>query len=74
MATRSGGATLTDVGRLQEARKSLEDQVGFPVAASIGKDLRLLAFPRNEADQERLKGFPTWKGFLVEVRDTPRAA
>jgi len=73
MATRVGGATVNQVGQLQEARRSLELEVGFPIAASIGKDLRLLAFPRTEADRERLKAIPRWSGFLVEVRETPEA-
>ena len=73
MATRSGGGSVAQVGALQEARKSLELEVGFPIAASVGKDMRLLAFPRTDADRERLKSIPRWSGFPVEVRDTPKA-
>jgi hypothetical protein len=71
MANRSGGASVADVGRLQEARVGLERQLGFPVRASIGKDLRLLAFPVTRSDRERLQGVSRWAGFPVEVRDAP---
>lgn len=73
MANRAGGVGVSDVGRLQEARKSLEQELGFPVAASIGKDLRLLAFPKTRADRDRLSGLTSWSGFHIEVRDTPKA-
>ena len=73
MATRVGGATISQVGALQEARKSLELEVGFPISTHIGKDLRLWAFPRTDADRERLKSIPRWSGFLVEIRETPES-
>ena len=74
MATRSGGVGVGDVGRLQEARHRLEEELGFPVAASIGRDLRLLAFPKTKADSAKLVGYGgRFKGFVIEERETPKA-
>jgi hypothetical protein len=74
MANRSGGVGVGDVDRLQEARKRLEEELGFPVAASIGRDLRLLVFPKTKADSAKLPGYGgTFKGFPIEERETPRA-
>jgi hypothetical protein len=74
MATRSGGVGVGDVGRLQEARKRLEDELSFPVAASIGRDLRLLVYPRTKADSARLLGYGgSFRGFPIEERETPTA-
>jgi len=73
MATRSGGGGVAQVGRLQEARHSLELELGFPVAASIGSDMRLLAYPVTPEDREKLKAYPNWAGFVVEARETPKA-
>jgi len=74
MATRSGGASISDVGRLQEARADLERQLGIPVAASIGRDLRLrlLAYPKT--DEQRAAVPAMHRGFPVETREAPRAA
>jgi hypothetical protein len=45
MPTRAGMASVAQVGKLQEARASLEKLLGFPVAVSLRGGLRLVAHP-----------------------------
>ncbi len=71
MATRAGGAIVAQVGKLQEARVSLEKKLGFPVAASLHKQLLLVAAPPSEVDEAKVPA--RWLGFPVEVRKVKAA-
>ena len=77
MATRSGGASTALIGKLSEARQSLEKQLGLPVAARMGASLSLMVAVKSDEEREKVTQFlgknQSFQRFAVEIRELAKA-
>ena len=74
MATRSGGASTAQVGKLSEARQALEKALGLPVAARMGGgSLSLMVAVKTDEELDKankfLGGKSSFQRFAVEIRE-----
>jgi hypothetical protein len=74
MATRSGGTSTATIGKLSEARQSLEKALGLPVAARMGGGaFGLMVATKTDEDVARVKAFlkdgSSYQRFTVEIRE-----